>query len=68
MPTARPGTSMHEKGLAVDFTWREQTICYPNPPSRCQDNDAFDWLQANAGRFGFRVLNTEAWHWSTNGR
>lgn len=68
VPTARPGTSMHEKGLAVDFTWQGQTICYPNPPSRCQGNRAFDWLQANAGRYGFKGLSTEAWHWSTNGR
>ena len=68
IPTARPGTSMHEKGLAIDFTWRGQTICYPSPPSRCSGNDAFDWLRANAGQYGLQVLNTEAWHWSINGR
>ena len=68
VPTARPGTSMHEKGLAVDFTWRGQTICYPNAPSACRDNAAFDWLRANAGRYGFQGLSSEAWHWSTNGR
>ena len=67
VPTARPGTSMHEKGLAIDFSWQGQTICYPNSPSRCTGNPAFDWLQANAGRYGFQVLDSEAWHWSTNG-
>ena len=67
VPTARPGTSMHEKGLAVDFTWQGQTICYPNSPSRCSGNAAFDWLRANASRYGFHVLDSEAWHWSTNG-
>ena len=67
VPTARPGTSMHEKGLAIDFTWRGQTICYPNPPSRCEGNDAFDWLESNASRYGLYGLSSEAWHWSTNG-
>lgn len=67
VPTARPGTSMHEKGLAVDFTWQGETICYPNSASRCSGNAAFDWLRANAGRYGFHVLDSEAWHWSTNG-
>lgn len=68
VPTARPGTSMHERGLAIDFTYNGRTICYPNPPSRCYGNPAFDWLQANAGRFGLRGLSSEAWHYSTNGR
>lgn len=67
IPTARPGSSMHEKGLAVDFTHNGQTICYPNPPSRCSGNAAFDWLQANAADYGLHNLHTEAWHWSTNG-
>ena len=68
VPTARPGSSMHEKGLAIDFTYRGQTICYPRPGSRCSGNAGFDWLQQNAGKYGLRNLPTEAWHWSTNGR
>ena len=68
VPTARPGTSMHEQGLAIDFTWNGRTICYPNPPSRCFGNAAHDWLQANASRFGLHGLSSEAWHYSTNGR
>lgn len=67
VPTARPGSSMHEQGLAIDFTYQGQTICYPNPPSRCSGNAAFDWLQAHAADFGLQNLHTEAWHWSTNG-
>ncbi len=67
IPTARPGTSEHESGLAVDFTWRGQTICYPRSASRCSGNAAFDWLRANAGRFGLYNLPSEAWHWSTTG-
>ena len=68
IPTARPGTSEHETGLAIDFTWRGQTICYPRPAARCSGNAAFDWLRANAARFGFHNLPSEAWHWSTTGR
>lgn len=68
VPTARPGSSEHERGLAVDFTYRGQTICYPRPSSRCSGNAAFDWLRANAARFGFHNLPAEAWHWSTTGR
>ena len=68
VPTARPGESMHEQGLAVDFNYRGATICFPRPPSSCSGNPAFDWLRANAGRYGLQVLDTEAWHWSTNGR
>lgn len=67
VPTARPGESMHERGLAIDFTYQGSTICYPNAPSRCHGNAAFDWLSANAHRYGLRVLSTEAWHWSVNG-
>lgn len=58
-PTARPGQSMHERGLAVDFTWNGGLVS-----SR---NAAFQWLRANAGRFGLANLPSEPWHWSTNG-
>ena len=68
VPTARPGSSEHEKGLAIDFTWQGRTICYPRRSSACSGNAAFDWLQRNAGRFGLQNLPSEAWHWSTTGR
>ena len=67
VPTARPGESMHEQGLAIDFTYQGQTLCYPRRASRCSGNAAFDWLTANAHRYGLQVLDSEAWHWSTNG-
>lgn len=59
-PTARPGQSMHEQGLAVDFTWNGQLI-------QSRGNAAFGWLSNNAGRFGLANLPREPWHWSTNG-
>jgi len=58
-PTARPGQSMHERGLAIDFTWNGALIS-----SR---NAAFQWLSRNAGRYGLSNLPREPWHWSTNG-
>lgn len=50
---ARPGTSNHESGLALDFR---------NTPG------AYSWLKANAGRFGLKNLPSEPWHYSTTGR
>jgi LAS superfamily LD-carboxypeptidase LdcB len=58
-PTARPGTSNHERGLAVDFTSGGSVLTRSSP--------AFRWLQSNAGRFGFQNLPSEPWHWSPDG-
>jgi LAS superfamily LD-carboxypeptidase LdcB len=60
-PTARPGQSMHEQGLAIDFACSGALI-------RSRSSPCFVWLANNAGRFGFRNLPSEPWHWSTNGR
>ena len=63
-PTARPGTSMHEVGLAIDFYRR-------GPGGRAEaiaGTRAFRWLKRNAARYGLYNLPSEAWHWSTNGR
>jgi zinc D-Ala-D-Ala carboxypeptidase len=68
VPTAIPGSSEHEKGLAVDFTYQGQTICFPLRSSSCTGNQAFDWLRRNASTYGFYNLPSEAWHWSTTGR
>jgi multidrug efflux pump subunit AcrA (membrane-fusion protein) len=59
-PTARPGTSMHERGLAIDFSVNGRFI-------KSRSDPAFVWLAANAGRFGFINLPSEPWHWSTTG-
>lgn len=59
-PTARPGTSMHERGLAIDFTYQGRIINSRSSP-------AYQWLSANASRYGFYNLPSEAWHWSVNG-
>lgn len=55
-PTARPGTSRHEVGLAIDFhnCSTRETLCWR-------------WLNANAPRYGVHPLASEPWHWSVNG-
>jgi len=55
-PTAKPGTSMHEEGLAVD---------YEN--SKTRSTPVYQWLAKNAARFGIKNLPSEPWHWSVNG-
>jgi hypothetical protein len=60
-PTAPPGSSMHERGLAVDFTYNGAGI-------KSHDNPGYRWLAANAGRFGLKNLASEPWHWSINGK
>lgn len=59
-PTARPGTSMHEQGLAIDFTCNGSVIS-------SRSGTCYDWLAANASSYGLYNLPSEPWHWSTNG-
>ena len=60
-PTARPGRSMHERGLAIDFNCRGELVDSRSDP-------CFQWLNANANRFGLFNLPSEPWHWSVNGQ
>ena len=60
-PTAPPGTSMHERGLAIDFT------CNGGGVIGSRSSPCFQWLSANASSYGFYNLPSEPWHWSTNG-
>ena len=58
-PTAKPGTSMHEQALAIDFTSGGRTIG--------STSGAYRWLKANASNYGLYNLPGEAWHWSVDG-
>src|ERR671912_915535 len=60
-PTARPGTSNHEQGLAVDFT------CNGGGAISSQSSPCFVWLDNNAANYGFYKLPSEPWHWSNDG-
>ncbi len=59
-PTARPGQSLHERGLAIDFTYNGGSMT-------SHSNPGFQWLATNASRWGFVNLPSEPWHWSTTG-
>jgi len=60
-PTARPGQSAHERGLAIDFTYNGGSMT-------SRSNPGFQWLASNASRWGFVNLPSEPWHWSTTGQ
>jgi LAS superfamily LD-carboxypeptidase LdcB len=61
-PTARPGYSQHEVGLAIDFT------CNGGGSISSHSSPCFQWLDAHASDYGFYNLPSEPWHWSTTGR
>jgi hypothetical protein len=60
-PTARPGSSQHERGLAIDFTYGGRSISTRRSPG-------FVWLNEHAATYGLKNLASEPWHWSTTGR
>ncbi len=59
-PTAQPGQSLHERGLAIDFHLAGAGIT-------TRDSPGYQWLAANAANYGFFNLPSEPWHWSVNG-
>ena len=59
VPTAIPGRSLHEIGMAVDITSAGRTLTSKSP--------AFKWLQVHADEYGFVNLPSEPWHWSITG-
>ena len=56
-PTARPGLSDHERGLAVDFTLNGFVI-------RDRGSAVFIAMSSIAPKYGFVNLPSEPWHWS----
>jgi hypothetical protein len=56
-PTAAPGNSNHEKGLAIDF----------HGIGRVGSGSTWDWLVKHGKDYGFYNLPSEGWHWSTSG-
>lgn len=67
-PTAPPGRSMHESGLAFDFRCNGKSI-----PQHSKTDACYVWLTKHASEFNLINLKSkypydESWHWSTNGR
>lgn len=59
-PTARLGESLHESGLAINFTCGGVLLT--------NADQCFALLAANGASFGLFNLPTEPWPWSVNGR
>ncbi|WIM99504.1 M15 family metallopeptidase [Actinoplanes oblitus] len=59
VPTAIPGRSLHELGLAIDISSGGRTIS--------RSTKAYKWLTLHAKDYGFVNLPSEAWHWSITG-
>ncbi len=60
-PTAEPGTSNHEKGLAIDFN------CNGGSAFNFGGSPCFNWMVQHAEEYGLKNLPSEAWHWSVTG-
>jgi hypothetical protein len=63
---AKPGTSNHGKGIALDLNTDcgGQTGAKPN----CGGSAVYQWLYNNAHKYGFiRTVQTEPWHWEFRG-
>jgi D-alanyl-D-alanine carboxypeptidase len=59
VPTAIPGRSLHEIGMAVDIRSGGRSLT--------SKSRAFKWLQIHADEYGFVNLPSEPWHWSITG-
>ncbi len=55
-PTAVPGNSQHEAGLALDF------VNCASHGTAC-----FRWLDTHAKQYGYYNFDQEPWHWSPSG-
>lgn len=63
---ARPGTSNHGRGIALDLNTNcgRQTRARPN----CGGSRVYQWLYRNAHKYGFtRTVKSEPWHWEFRG-
>ncbi|OJF14466.1 D-alanyl-D-alanine carboxypeptidase [Couchioplanes caeruleus subsp. caeruleus] len=59
VPTAIPGRSLHELGLAVDVTAGGKSLT--------ANSAGFRWMSMYAKKYGFVNLPSEPWHWSITG-
>lgn len=59
---AKPGTSNHQMGLAIDFAGG-----LTDGPGPIPGNAFWNWLSQNAGIYGYKNYPSESWHWSPTG-
>jgi hypothetical protein len=59
---ARPGTSNHGRGIALDLNTNCGTQSGAKP--NCGGSRVYQWLLNNGHKFGFkRTVQSEPWHW-----
>jgi len=64
---AKPGTSKHGLGSAVDVNLYGPKTRRPYSDTQKQNRElTFNWLKANASRYGFTNIPREPWHWEHN--
>lgn len=59
-PTERPGNSLHNYGMAVDFKCDGYPIFGSSP--------CYTWMQENAPKVKLKQRPSEPWHWSLTGQ
>lgn len=67
---AQPGHSNHQSGTAMDIADIYQAVSGPASGRDCSNpqtasNRTYQWVAANAPRFGIKNYANEAWHWGT---
>ena len=62
---AKPGTSNHQMGLALDFSGRRVKLPGATcaAPAKSPNDPVWKWLVAHAGDYGYRQYAAESWHW-----
>ncbi|CAF0776769.1 unnamed protein product [Rotaria sp. Silwood1] len=59
---ARPGTSNHGRGVALDLNTNCGTQSGAKP--NCGGSKVYQWLKNNGHKYGFkRTVQSEPWHW-----
>ena len=63
---AKPGFSNHQSGVALDLNTKgipnDKAIRRRTKVSTGQ-GDVWEWLNKNGGKYGFRQIKIEHWHW-----
>lgn len=63
---AKPGTSPHQFGVAIDFNgtnvYKKDGNCSNNRATETSST-VWNWLKANAAAYGYKQYAAESWHW-----
>jgi peptidoglycan hydrolase-like protein with peptidoglycan-binding domain len=62
---AKPGTSLHQLGVAIDFIGPGVKNVNATCTNRAADTSSatYNWLRNNAAAYGYKQYAVESWHW-----